>query len=84
MRPQPVVVHLWSEADAECVREALASQGASVEETDTGWNVHVDIRSRWLGDVLTALHACLVENEIPRVRVTVDDKTYAMEVATAD
>ena len=44
-----------------------------------GWDVHVDIRSSLLGDVLSALHQCLQVNSIPLVRVTVDDRTYAME-----
>jgi ribulose bisphosphate carboxylase small subunit len=79
------VVRLWSAADAECVAAALAPHVARVKETDKGcWDVHVDIRFHWRGDVLTALHDCMVENEIRLVRVTVDEKVYAMEVATAD
>jgi hypothetical protein len=79
MRPQPLVVHLRRQADAECVAQALTAHAARVLEVSTGWDVHVDIRSRWPGDVLTALHECLVENDIPQVGVTVDGKTYAME-----
>ena len=83
MRPQPFVVHLRREADAECVAEALTRYRVHIEQSRHTWDVHVDLRSRSLGDVLTALHSCLVENEIARVHVTVDGKTYAMEAAPA-
>lgn len=79
MRPQPFVVHLRRQADAKCVAEALAPHSASIERTRGTWDVHVDIRSRALGDLLTALHECLVTNEIAQVRITVDGKPYAME-----
>jgi hypothetical protein len=46
--------------------------------------VHVDIRSRSLGDVLSALHKCMVENAIPLVRVKIEDRTYVMEAAPND
>lgn len=32
-----------------------------------------------VGDLLSALKACLDENEIPSVRVMLDDRSYVME-----
>jgi hypothetical protein len=40
--------------------------------------------SRQLAEVLSALHACLAENDIRLVRVTIDGNTYAMEAPPAD
>ena len=79
MPPQPLVVRLRTLRDAECVVRALASYSTQIDEVAGLWDVHVDIRSRSLDGVLTALHDCLRDNGIPQVRVTVDDKTYSME-----
>jgi hypothetical protein len=84
MRPQPFVVQLNSQEDAECVARALAAFSSAAEATISGWEVHVDIRSRSLGDVLSALHECVVENEIKLVRIKIDDRTYLMEPAPSD
>ena len=84
MRPQPLVIHLRSQEDADCVARALAAYPSAVDATVTGWDVHVDIRSRSLGDVLTALHECIVENEIKLVRIKIDDRSYLMEPAPSD
>ena len=84
MRPQPLVIHLRSENDADCVARALAAYPSAMEATVTGWEVHVDIRSRSLGDVLSALHDCINENEIKLVRITIDNRSYLMEPAPAD
>lgn len=82
MRPQPFVVHLRSREHAECVAEVLAVYPVRVEEAGETWDVHVALWAGSLGDVLTALHECLLENEIPQVRVTVEGKAYAMEATT--
>lgn len=84
MRQQPVVVQLQRQEDAECVARALAEHASTFEAQLKGWNVHVDIRSRSLGDVLSALHECMVENEIPLVRLKIDDRTYVMEPAATE
>jgi hypothetical protein len=81
MRPQPLVIHLRNRSDAHCVSEALAEHALTIEETPGGWDVHVPIRPHALNDLLSALHICLVENEIPMVRLRIDEKTYAMEAA---
>ena len=81
MRPQPLVIHLRSQEDADCVAGALAASASAVDATVTGWDVHVEIRSRSLGDVLSALHECLSENEIKLVRIEIDDRSYLMEPA---
>ena len=81
MRPQPLLIHLHSQRDVDCVVRALAAHSSAVDATVEGWDVHVDIRSRSLGDVLSALHECLVENEITLVRIKIDDRTYLMEPA---
>ena len=81
MRPQPLVVYLQRQEDADCVARALAEHSSTVEAQIEGWNVHVDIRSRSLGDVLSALHECMVENAIPLVRLKIDDRSYVMEPA---
>jgi hypothetical protein len=82
MRPQPVVIQLHRQEDVDCVARALAALPA-VDATVEGREVTVDIRSRSLGDVLSALHECMVENEIPLVHVKIDERTYAMEPAAA-
>jgi hypothetical protein len=84
MRPQPLVIHLHRQEDAECVVNALAIQSFAVGATVEGQDVLVDIRSRSLGDVLSALHHCMLENEIALVRIEIDDRTYLMEPAPSD
>jgi hypothetical protein len=84
MRPQPFVIHLQRQEDADCVARALAAYSSAVDAAVKGWDVHVDIRSRSLGDVLSALHQCVVENEIKLVRIKIDDRTYLMEPAPSD
>jgi hypothetical protein len=81
MRPQPLVIHLRSQEDADCVARALAGHPLAVDATITGWDVHLDVRSRSLGDVLSALHECIIENEIKLVRIKIDDRSYLMEPA---
>ena len=83
MTAEPLVVHLRSEPDADCVAEALAAHAPSVAETSDGWEVHVPVGPR-IGELLSALQACLVENDISLVRLTLDGKTYAMEPVPAD
>ena len=84
MRPQPLVIHLRSQEDADCVTRALAAYPSAVDATVTGWDVHVDIQSRSLGDVLSALHECFVENEIKLVRIEIDHRSYLMEPALSE
>jgi len=84
MRPQPFVVQLQSQEDADCVARALAGYSSAIDATLRGWDVHVDIRSRSLGDVLSALHECVLENEIKAVRIKIDDRTYLMEPTPND
>lgn len=84
MRPQPVVIHLHRQEDAECVARALAGHSPTVDATVDGRDVKVDIRSRSLGDVLSALHECMIENEITLVSIKIDDRTYLMEPAPQD
>ena len=84
MRPQPLVIHLHRQEDADCVARALAVYSSTVEARVEGWDVHVDIGSRAVGDVLRALHECIVENEIKLVRITIDDRSYLMEPAPSD
>ena len=81
MRPQPVVIHLHRQEDADCIARALAALPA-VDAKVEGRDVSVDMRSRSLGDVLNALHQCLIENDITLVHIKIDDRTYAMEPAT--
>ena len=81
MRPQPVVVHLQRQEEAECVARMLSEHASTLDARMVGWDVQVDIRSRSLGDVLSALHECMVENAIPVVRVKIDNRTYVMEPA---
>jgi hypothetical protein len=79
MRPPLVVIHLHRQEDADCVARALAALPA-VDAKVEGRDVSVDMRS--LGDVLNALHQCLVENDMTLVHIKIDDRTYAMEPAT--
>jgi hypothetical protein len=80
MRPQPVVIHLQRQEDADCIARALAAVPAVDAKVD-GLDVMVDIRSRSLGEVLSALHECMAENEIALVRIKIDDRAYMMEAA---
>jgi hypothetical protein len=83
MRPLPLIVHVRSKDDAECVANALAEWGTRVEGKGWRWDVYVESRSLAIGEVLSALHRCLGDNDIPLVRVTIDGRTYAMELAHA-
>jgi hypothetical protein len=78
MTTEPLLVHLRHQLDADCVAEALAGHSPTVAEATGGWEVHVPIGTR-IGEILTALQACLIENNIRVVRLTLDGKTYAME-----
>ena len=84
MRREDLAVHLHHLRDAKCVAEALGQDNDAVEPSDQGWTVSVAQSSRELTEVLSALHACLAENEIRLVRVTIDGSTYAMESPSAD
>lgn len=83
MRQEKLAVHLHHLEDANCVAEALGQDEASVIPSKTGWTVSVVPSTRKLREILSALHACLVENDIRFVRVTIDGKTYAMESTPA-
>ena len=83
VRPLPLIVHVRSESDAVCVGEALAEWGTRAEGKGWRWDVSVESRSLAIGEVLSALHRCLADNQIPLVRVTIDGRTYAMELAPA-
>ena len=84
MRPQPLVIHLSRQEDADCLAHALAAYSSAGDATVKGWDVHVDIQSRSLGDVLSALHECIIENEIKLLRLKIDDRWYLMEPAPND
>jgi len=84
MRPQPVVIHLHRQEDADCVARALSAHTSAVDAKVEGRDVLVDIMSRSLGDVLSALHQCMVENQIALVRIQIDDRTYLMEPEPSD
>ena len=84
MRREELAVHVHHLEDAKCVADALGQGDASVMPSKTGWTVSVVPSSRQLAEVLSALHACLAENDIRMVRVTIDGSTYAMESATND
>lgn len=84
MRQEELAVHLHHLEDAKCVAETLGQGDASVTPSKTGWTVTVVPSSRQLAEVLSALHACLAENDIRLVRVTIDGNTYAMEAPPAD
>lgn len=76
MRPLPLIVHVQREQDATCIAEDLAEWGTSVEQRDSEWDVQVESRSLVIGELITALHKCLAENDIPLVNVTIDGRTY--------
>ncbi len=76
MRPLPLIIHVQLEQDATCIADGLAEWGTSVKERDSEWDVHVESRSLAIGELITALHRCLEENDIPLVSVTIDGRTY--------
>ena len=84
MRQDELAVHLHHLKDAKCVADALGQGDASVIPSKTGWTVSVVPSSRQLAEILSALHACLAENDIRLVRVTIAGSTYAMESPPAD
>jgi hypothetical protein len=84
MRREDLAVHLHHLKDAKCVAEALGQDDDAIEPSDEGWTVGVVQSSRELTEILSALHACLADNEIRLVRVTVDGSTYAMESPPSD
>jgi hypothetical protein len=66
--------------DAECIREALREYGSEVEPESERWAVHLPTPSTpELSPVLAALKACLDEEGIESVNVTVDGQAYLME-----
>ena len=69
--------------DAECIRDALEDHGA----TSTRHGRVVLLPHSGDGDVLmtvlTALHACLKDDEIAAVKVIVDEHTYLMRASLA-
>jgi hypothetical protein len=76
VQPPPLIVHVQGEQDAVCIAEELAECGTSVEQRGSEWDVRVESRSLSLGELITALHKCLAENDIPFVSVTIDGRTY--------
>ena len=62
----------------------MSEDEARVEQAGERWDVHVRIPAGGLNTILSALHDCLVANDITMVRLTIDDKTYAMEATGAD
>ena len=76
MRPLPLIVHVQREEDAACIAQDLAEWGTSVEQNGSQWNVHVESRSLAIGELITTLHQCLADNDIPTVSVTIDGRTY--------
>jgi len=78
---QELLVHVRHLDDAHCVAESLRLDDSSVAQSEGGWIVNVETSTVELTDVLSALRNCLVENDIPLVRVEIDGKTYAMEAA---
>jgi hypothetical protein len=84
MLREELLVHLHQLKDAKCVAEALGQGDASVTPSKTGWTVSVVPPSRQLAEILSALQACLAENDIRLVRVTIDGNTYAMESAPTE
>jgi hypothetical protein len=76
VRPLPLIVHVQREEEATRIAEDLAEWGTSVEQRDSEWDVQIASRSLAIGELITALHKCLAENDIPLVSVTIDGRTY--------
>ena len=76
MRPLPLIVHVQSREEAACIADDLADWDTSVEQNGSQWNVHVESRSLSIGELITTLHQCLADNDIPTVGVTIDGRTY--------
>jgi len=76
VRPLPLIVHVPSQEDAACIADDLAEWDTAVEQNGSQWNVHVKSRSLAIGELITTLHQCLADNEIPLVSVTIDGRTY--------
>jgi hypothetical protein len=80
---QELAVHVHQLDDAKCVAEALRLDDSAVAQYKDGWIVTVPTSTLELADVLSALRDCLVEQQIPLVRVAIDGKAYAMEAVPA-
>jgi hypothetical protein len=67
-----------------CIAEALAEEGAALEEDDASCAVLVPDNGHAgaLTSVLGAVQACLDRHEIRSIKVTVDEQTYVMEGST--
>jgi hypothetical protein len=78
----PFVIEVGSKAEAECVAEALASFGSALEQDRERWAVVVAQWELDFASLFAALEACLRDNAIPAVRVTVGDRNYVMEPAS--
>jgi hypothetical protein len=69
--------------DAECIRDALREYGSEVESESERWAVRVPTPSApELSAVLAALKACLDEEGIGSVNVTIEGQAYLMEGMT--
>jgi hypothetical protein len=70
--------------DAECVADALSQYGSKIEHEEDAWTVVIPAppEGSMVNDLLSALKACLDENEIPSVKVAFDEQSYVMEGAT--
>jgi hypothetical protein len=75
-----IAIYVRSEAEAECLDDALAIYGCQLAEAEAGWTVRLVTEGpKQLVAVLDALQECLNANNIPSVKVDVAGQTYAME-----
>ena len=67
--------------NAECIADALGQYGSKIDPAEDAWTVVISAPPEGpvVSDLLSALKACLDENEIPSVRVTLEDQSYVME-----
>jgi len=75
---QAVRIEATTEADANCIRDALTDYQPEIELEDAGWVVGLP-EPEDLSLVLEALKTCLDDNEIAVVTVTMDEHSYLME-----
>jgi hypothetical protein len=70
--------------DAECVSDALKEYGSEIEDDHGAFAVVIPtaVEGEMFTALLSALKACLDENEIPSVSVTLGEQSYVMEGTT--
>jgi hypothetical protein len=74
-----LMIEVRSQAEAECVADALESFGTELKRLSDGWVVAVAHGEREFTAVFAMLEDCLRDNGIAAVKLAVANRRYVME-----